>query len=238
MNRISKIIHFNGIKFYNEPFINILRKLLFRGGYLVAPAASSLSEIYKKKKYHNSLVFSDVAIFDSGFFCILLRLFKGLKVKKLSGYLFLKLLLDLKNVKSKKFYLINPNLYEDKKNFNLLRLKNIFNQRSYISPKYNLSNYYDYKLINEINKFNPDFIIINLGGGIQEPLGRFIKLKLKNKKTVILCTGAAISFITKVQAPINNFFDKYYLGWLIRLAHKPKNFFPRVILSLNLIKYF
>ena len=93
-------------------------------------------------------------------------------------------------------------------------------------------------MINKINKFNPDFIIINLGGGIQEPLGRFIQLKIKNKKTVILCTGAAISFITKVQAPINNFFDKYYLGWLIRLMHNPKNFFPRIILSFNLIKFF
>ena len=238
MNRTRKIINFKGIKFYNETFINILHKLLFKGGYLVAPAASSLSEIYKKKKYYNSLIFSDVAIFDSGFFCILLRLFKGIKVKKLSGYFFLKLILDYKSIKSKKFYLINPNLYEDKKNFNLLRRKNIFNQKSYISPKYNLSNYNDYKLINKINKFNPDFIIINLGGGIQEPLGRFIQLKIKNKKTVILCTGAAISFITKVQAPINNFFDKYYLGWLIRLMHNPKNFFPRIILSFNLIKFF
>ena len=68
-------------------------------------------------------------------------------------------------------------------------------------------------------------------------LEEFVKQNLK-KRTIIICTGAAISFLTKVQAPINEFYDKYYLGWLIRLVHKPKSYFPRIINSLNLIKYF
>ena len=55
---------------------------------------------------------------------------------------------------------------------------------------------------------------------------------------MIICTGAAIGFLTKVQAPINVFYDKLYLGWLIRLIHKPKSFFPRIIQSFNLIKLF
>ena len=76
----------------------------------------------------------------------------------------------------------------------------------------------DKKLLKLVNKKKPDFIIINIGGGKQEILGLYLK-KLKNKVT-ILCTGGAISF-TGDQAPINNFIDKYYLGWLIRFIYNP-----------------
>ncbi len=235
---MNKKIVFKSIKFFDYSFKYLINNLSSSGGYIVAPAASSLCEIYKKKIYHKSLINSDFAIFDSGFFCILLRIFRNTKVRKLSGYLFLKLLLEKKNIKNKKFYLINPNIIEQKKNINLLRINGIFNQKSYCAPIYSLSNYKDFKIIKEINLYSPDFVIINLGGGIQEPLGFFIKQNLKKKKTAIVCTGAAISFLTKVQAPINVFYDKFYLGWLIRLIHKPRSYFPRVIVSFKLLKFF
>tara|TARA_Y100001970_G_scaffold289027_1_gene418129 strand:- start:34 stop:741 length:708 start_codon:yes stop_codon:yes gene_type:complete len=230
----NKIV-FKSIKFFNYPFKYIINYLTFSGGYLVAPAASSLSEINSNNVYYKSLKNSDVAIFDSGFFCLLLRLYKKKKVNKFSGYLFLKLLLDYQKFKNKKYFLINPNLKEEKKNKNLLRIKKIYNQKSYCAPKYNLSNYKDLKLLNEIKLFKPDIIIINLGGGIQEPLGEFLNNNLK-RKTIIICTGAAIGFLTKVQAPITSFYDKYYLGWLVRLMHKPNDYFPRVMKSFNLLK--
>ena len=116
----NKIV-FKSIKFFNYPFKYIINYLAFSGGYLVAPAASSLSEINTNKLYYRSLKNSDVAIFDSGFFCLLLRLYKRKKVDKFSGYLFLKLLLDNQKFKNKKFFLINPNLNEEKKNKNLLK---------------------------------------------------------------------------------------------------------------------
>ena len=100
-----------------------------------------------------------------------------------------------------------------------------------------MSNYKDFKLINKINLYKPDILIINIGGGIQEPLAAFIKQKSK-KRLIVLCTGAAISFLTEEQAPISVFYDKYYLGWMIRLIHKPKSYFPRVVKSFRLIKFF
>ena len=75
----NNIIIFKGIKFYNYSFTKIV-SIIDKGGYLVAPAASALANIDINKKYHESLKKSDVAIFDSGFFCILLRIFKGKKV--------------------------------------------------------------------------------------------------------------------------------------------------------------
>tara|TARA_Y100000746_G_C15438475_1_gene421772 strand:- start:853 stop:1560 length:708 start_codon:yes stop_codon:yes gene_type:complete len=235
---MGKKIIFYSIKFFDYEFKYLVNRLQNSGGYIVAPAASSLSEIFKKKIYYESLRKSNIAILDSGFFCVLLRIFKRKKVKKFSGYLFLKSILELKKLKYKKFFLINPSLYEQNKNYNLLRTKGIFNQQSYLAPVYNLSNFKDLKLIKKINLYNPDIIIINLGGGIQEPLGQFISQNIKKKLTVIICTGAAISFLTKVQAPINVLYDRFYLGWFIRLIHKPKNFFPRIVQSFNLIKFF
>ncbi len=235
---MGKIVRFHSIKFFDYSFKYIIKRLLKIGGYVVAPAASSLSDIRLKKNYYFSLRNSDIAIFDSGFFCILLRVFRNSKVKKLSGYLFLKSLLDYKYTKNYKFFLIDPSIKENKKNFNLLRTKGILNQKSYVSPIYNLSNFKDLKLINKINHFNPNFVIINLGGGIQEPLAYFIKQNSKNKNIIILCTGAAIGFLTKEQAPISLFYDKYYLGWLIRLIYNPKSFFPRIVKSFKLLRLF
>ena len=64
---MNEIIRFKNIKFYNNSFKYIYNKLI-SGGYLVAPAASSLSTIENKKNYYLSLRYSDIAILDSGFF--------------------------------------------------------------------------------------------------------------------------------------------------------------------------
>ena len=83
---------------------------------MVAPAASALSKIDKNLDYYNSLKKADVAILDSGFFCLLLRFFQNHKVTKLSGYLFLKKFLNLKFDKNDKFLLIDPNRLDSKFN--------------------------------------------------------------------------------------------------------------------------
>ena len=86
----------------------------------------------------------------------------------------------------------------------------------------------------KIVKARPDFIMTNIGGGTQEILGLYLIKKLKFKVTII-CTGGAISFFTGDQAPINNFIDKFYLGWLIRLIFNPFIFFKRYFIALKLI---
>ena len=78
----------------------------------------------------------------------------------------------------------------------------------------------DITLIRKIKQFKPQIILINLGGGTQEILGSYIIKKI-NFKTRIICTGAAISFFTGDQAPINDFIDKFYLGWLVRIIFNP-----------------
>lgn len=224
---------FQKIKFFSGSYKEVKKKF-DQGGVLVAPAASALTLINKDKRYHKSLIDSDIAILDSGFFCILLRIFKKKKIIKLSGYLFLNRFLD-EFKKKDKLFLINPSIKEDRINKKYLLKKKIKNFNTFIAPHYKVIK--DDKLIKKIKLFKPRYIMINIGGGIQEPLGIYLKKNL-NCKVSILCTGAAIAFLTKQQAPINKMIDRLYLGWLVRLLWNPKKYYKRTFLSLRLIKFF
>jgi N-acetylglucosaminyldiphosphoundecaprenol N-acetyl-beta-D-mannosaminyltransferase len=147
----------------------------------------------------------------------------------------------VKKNKKNNIFLIDPNRkisHSYKKYFKKFGIKKV---HSYIAPIYPSTDIVDKKLVNQINKTKPRFILINLGGTKQEILGDYLNNKLKNKYPII-CTGAALSFFTRDQAPINTFFDEVYLGWLIRIIFNPKIFLRRYFLSLKLlvifIKYF
>ena len=228
-----RIIKFYGINFFSGSYTEIKRKI-DKGGVLVAPAASALSQIYKNRNYYNALKKSDVAILDSGFFCILLRIFKRLNAIKLSGFLFLNRFLNEKT--HRKILLINPNKVSQKLNSEFLKSKGIKNFKSYLAPLYN-SNIHDVKLLKLIKIYKPKYIIINLGGGTQELVALYIKNNI-NFKISIFCTGAAIAFMTGEQAPINKVIDRLYLGWFIRFLWNPIKNFKRTIQSLGLIKFF
>ena len=224
---------FKEINFFSGSYKEI-RKQFDKGGVLVAPAASALAEIRYKSNYHKALKSSDIAILDSGFFCILIRLFKNYKVIKLSGFLFLRRFL-FSFEKNKKLFLVNPSIKEDKINSKYIRYLGIRNFKSYASPVYKKIE--DKKLIKKINEFKPHYIMINLGGGVQEILGNYIKNNIKFKSS-IMCTGAAIAFLTGEQAPINKYVDRAYLGWLVRFLWNPKKYYKRTLKSFSLIKLF
>ncbi len=229
-----KKFSFKEIKFYSGDYDQI--KYEFdKGGVLVAPAASALANIDTDKQYYSSLKNSKIAILDSGFFCILLRIFRFQKVKKLSGFLFLKTFLD--NFKNQqKILFIDPSRKSNILNIKFLKSKKIINFKTYIAPNYN-KKFFDLKLLNLINKYKPKYIVINIGGGSQEPLAIYINKNIKYKVS-IMCTGAALAFMTGEQAPINKFIDKIYLGWLTRIIWNPKLYLGRILKSFKIIKFF
>ena len=230
---ISKII-FKKIRFNNVNPKNF-DKYIVKKGLFVFPAGPALASINQSNKYYESLRKADLVFFDSGFFVLLLKIFKNIYVKKFSGYKFLGLFFDyLKKNRNKSVFCIDPNLKFSRSNkilFNNLGIKRIYN---YLAPKYKTKKLSDKKLLKKIKKIRPDFIITNIGGGRQEILGLYLKKNLKIK-TTILCTGAAISFLTKDQAPINNLIDQFYLGWFVRLIFNPLIFSKRYLYSLLLV---
>ena len=113
---MKKKIKFKKINFSSGEFEEIYNKVK-NGGLVVAPAASALVEIENDKIYHRSQINSDVALLDSGFFCILLRIFKNQKVKKLSGYKFLKQFINLRLNKFKKIHTYIAPFYKSNKYF-------------------------------------------------------------------------------------------------------------------------
>lgn len=232
---MNRNFYFKNIKFSNYNFKTTLNKIL-KGGYLVAPSAFTLVNIYNNKQYYNAIKKADVVICDSGFFCILIKLLKKIRLKRLSGYLFLKLFLKSPYSKKYKILCIDPNNSEKKDNLKLFYRNNLRRTKNIVSKVYNGKIIHDYSLLNNIKILKPDIILINISGGKQEVLAEFIKKNVKFKVS-ILCLGAAIGFLTKNQAPINDFYDKYYLGWLIRTFHS-KTFFLRVLSSLKLIRFF
>ena len=86
-----KIIKIFGINFIDEKYKTI-KYLLNKGGLLVLPSGPGLSNIDRNIKYHKALKNADIALFDSAYLCLLLRI-KGIKVNKFSGFKFFKELL-------------------------------------------------------------------------------------------------------------------------------------------------
>jgi N-acetylglucosaminyldiphosphoundecaprenol N-acetyl-beta-D-mannosaminyltransferase len=228
-----KNVIFNNISFKNIKNINI-KYLLHKKGLFVFPSGPGLSSINLNQKYFDALKNSDHVFFDSGYFVILLKLLKGIKVFKLSGYKFLHHFFGyLKKNKNISLLSLDPSQKSKKINknffFNEIKIKS----KHYVCPKYKMKDIVDKKLLGIVERTRPNIILINIGGGIQEILGLYLRNNLKFKPPII-CTGAAISFYTHEQAPINKLFDKIYIGWFVRILFNPLVFLPRYFTTIKL----
>tara|TARA_Y100001970_G_C14122969_1_gene797366 strand:- start:183 stop:938 length:756 start_codon:yes stop_codon:yes gene_type:complete len=233
-NKRIKIVEFLGIKF-KDLDIKDFSYLMKQSGLFVFPSGPGISNLKTGSSYHKALLSADYVFFDSGYFVLLLKILKNIKVKKFSGYKFLKyLFIHLEKNKYENIFLIDPNEEISQNNCKYLNRLSINNLTNYVAPHYNdVERLSDQDVLEKIIKVRPNLIIINIGGGTQEVLGDYIKKNI-NFETKIICTGAAISFFTKDQAPINSIFDKLYLGWLIRILFKPQIFLKRYFKSLRL----
>lgn len=231
---MEKII-FNKIKFLNID-IKEFEKLILNNGLFVFPSGPGLATIDKDNVYHESLINADFVFFDSGYFVLLLRFLKNIKVKKFSGYLFLKNLFHyLKKKPNISILCIDPDKTKSLSNSLFLKSLGVNKVYSYIAPFYDNKKIQDSELLSKIEFYKPDIVITNIGGGTQEILGSYIKEKTKfNIK--IFCTGAAISFFTGEQAPVGYYTDKFSMGWLLRIIYKPKIFLKRYFNSIRLFK--
>lgn len=231
-----------GIRFYNRDVKNAVDDIL-QGGLLVVPAAPALATMDGDPAYMESLVNSSIAIPDSGFMVLVWNLFHNEKLPKISGLKFLReFFCKGRFEKVPSVFLVNPTAADEIINQEYMQSKGfiISPDLSYIAPNYDKKNVEDKALVEKVETARPDVVLINIGGGTQEKLGYDLKKKLSYKPAII-CTGAAISFLTGAQVSIPVFADRFYLGWLWRCISKPSIYIPRYLsgfkLFFDLIKY-
>lgn len=225
------------IKFLDGSFKEI-KSELDKGGLMVVPAAPALATIDVDSRYYDALKKSEFAILDSGLLCLGLRFMKGFKVQKLSGLAFLQQFIDsLDKQERGQVFLIDPSAKESALNKELFDNAGIdIQENQYIAPMYDAHTIVDADLVEILKAKKPRYIIINLGGGVQERLGAYLKSQLEpTYRPSIICTGAAIAFMTNAQARIPKLFDELYLGWLIRCISDPFRFVPRYYSGFRLI---
>ncbi|MDH4182592.1 MAG: WecB/TagA/CpsF family glycosyltransferase [Nitrospinota bacterium] len=219
-----------GVRFYNGDVEGAIGKIL-KGGLLVAPSGPGLALMDSDAEYVEALVSSDVAVADSGLMTLVWNLFGGRRLQKLSGVKLFRALVGRKELKSPgALFMIDPSERESNLNIEFMKECGIAVDESsvYIAPFYGKGVTVDEDLVAILEKIRPSVVLVNIGGGVQEKLGLYLKRRLSFQPAII-CTGAAIAFSTGAQANIPNIVDRLYLGWLWRCLYEPRRYIPRYL---------
>lgn len=255
-----------GIRFYVGDLPGLI-DLTIKGGLIVVPSAPVLAEIESDTVLRAALRDSDVALTDSGFMVLLWKFFHGQSLPRISGLKYLRALIQVPRFREPKAtFWVMPSNSESTINRAWLKEHGIIVEMAdcYTAPYYpSRGMIQDPLLLALVEERKPKFVIICLGGGVQERLGLFLRNHLLAFKTgtpggfrpestgihtqsparvsaglasesqlpidqpALVCTGAAIAFISGLQANIPPWADRLMLGWLFRILQNPLRFLPR-----------
>jgi len=200
-----------------------------RGGLVVVPSAPVLLAMAEDPYTREALLNSDLAITDSGLMVLLWRFIKRVKLRRVSGLEYLRLLLDDPALQAPgSTFWVMPTVATMEKTLHWMNRKGYPTTREdcYIAPRYGSAHVTDPALLEIINRRKPAHIVMAIGGGVQEKLAYYLKMGACYRPA-IHCTGAAIGFLSGDQARIPDWADRLYLGWLFRCLHAPGRFIPR-----------
>ncbi len=211
------------------------------GGLVVAPSGPGLATLPEDGAYRAALAAADVRLLDSGLLAWLDEWRQKRKLSRLSGYYFLDEFLKLPEVAQPESALwVAPSPASATRTREwLARERGLATTPSawYAAPLYDAAAVRDEVLLELIRVRRPRFIFIGVGGGPQEKLGAWLKARLDYRPT-ILCTGAAIAFMTGEQARIPDWADRARLGWLVRCVRDPGKFLPRYWAARRLVSLY
>lgn len=225
-----------GIRFYVGDLRGLL-DLCAQGRFVVVPAAPALVDLPTDPDYREALEQSDFAITDSGFMVILWRLLTGQKLIRISGLKLLWGLLEGAELRQPgNSFWIMPTPGEMEVNVAWLRQNGygVSAEDCYIAPLYPKGPLEDAELLRLIEERKPHYVIVNIGGGVQERLGLYLKRNLSYRPSII-CIGAAIAFVTGLQANISPWADRMMLGWFFRCLYSPRRYVPRALKGFRLV---
>ncbi|MEO6786681.1 MAG: WecB/TagA/CpsF family glycosyltransferase [Chthoniobacteraceae bacterium] len=207
-----------------------------RGGLVVVPSAPVLVAASEDAATQSALVESDLAITDSGLMILLWCILKWERIPRVSGFAYLKLLLQAPAVRAPGATLwVMPGEKSAQRTAEWLRAQGcaVTDEDCYIAPNYSGGALNDPALLALVRQRRPAHIIMAIGGGAQERLGHFL-IKNAGYRPAIHCTGAAIGFLTGEQARIPAWADRFFLGWLFRCVQSPSRFIPRYVKAAKL----
>ena len=225
-----------GIKFYIGELPGLL-ELCAAGNFVVVPAAPALVDLTTDVHYRTALEKSDLAITDSGYMVVLWKFLTGQNLPRISGLKLLRGLLEGEELRRPgSSFWIMPSARESEVNLRWLQENGyaVTQDQCYVAPMYAKGGIVDPGLLELIEAQRPRYIMVNIGGGTQEPLGLYLRQNLSYRPSII-CVGAAIAFITGMQASIPVWADTLMLGWFLRCLHAPGKFVPRIWKGLRLL---
>lgn len=249
-----------GIDFTTSDIDGLCRLASEKGGLIVVPSGPGLAvDLTRSESYRKAVTEADVAITDSGAMVLFMRLFRAKRIPRISGLRFLQALLreeglrlsqtDQREQTDQKEGATENNLFwvhptSEQRKINEAWLEehghSVDPSDSYEAPMYSKSDLEDPKLFELLLERKPRMVILCIGGGVQERLGHWLREQYRERGLscpAIICTGAAIGFMSGNQVNIPVWADRMYLGWLFRCFSEPKKFVPRYVAALPLAYY-
>ncbi len=234
---LTDTVQILGIPFFKGTVKDCYEQLNEEGGLLTAPSGPGLANIPNDKVYYESVLNSDVVIPDSGYMVLIWNALHPSKINRLSGLEFINhFVATFPNESDRQLLLVNPTPSEQQANLHYLNAIGVpvTEADCYLAPLYRQGNITDEVLLALIEQRRPHWVLINIGGGTQEILGAWLKANLSYRPALI-CTGAAIAFKTGKQVDIPEWADRFYLGWLFRIASSPGKYYKRYLEAIPLV---
>ena len=234
----STLVKALGVSFYDGDLAGACKRAA-KGGLTTAPSGPGLAQdLVCCAEYRRALEMSDLVLADSGLLCLWKKWVERKPLTRISGLVFLKAILKQTDWEKNATFWIMPDPKQASANANWVNKTfgvRLNESAIYIAPKYEKKGtILDRPLLSQIEKERPDSIFIQVGGGVQERLGLFLKENLSYTPS-IFCTGAALAFLSGEQVKIPKWADSLFLGWLLRCFHQPKVFIPRYLRAFRLV---
>jgi len=226
-----------GIRFFAGALPALLR-LTRQGGLIVVPSGPGLADLEREPEYRQAVETSDLALTDSGFLVLLWTLLRRERLPRISGLQFVRGLVGMPEFRDPgAVFWVMPTAEDAAANGAWLAAQGIAMAPDcvYLAPRYPGAGIQDPELVARIEAVRPRFVMLNIGGGVQERLGFHLRAHLSFRPAII-CTGAAIAFLSGRQASIPPWADRLRLGWLLRCARNPTRFIPRYVRAIRLAR--
>ena len=205
-------------------------------GVVAFPSGSCMERLERDPEHWEALKKADTRFVDSGALVLFWRWVSGSRVKRVSGYVFLEQFIQERRVDPASVYWVMPTIEESTRHCEWLRSVGFAAGPGmvHIAPWYERGRpVVDEVLLTDLEKVRPAAVVICLSGGVQEPLAIWLRDRL-GFRPLILCTGAAIAFLSGTQSRIPHWADRWYLGWLIRCLDDPVRYGRRYARAFRL----